>query len=70
MIIDHCTSVQSLRNAGYFASRMIFRWGRECYGEAYVMFTGTADQRGQEESGDRLIKQVKCLRRDSKSWIY
>lgn len=36
--------------------RVIFRGGRECYGEAYIMFTGTADLVGVDPSGDRLIK--------------
>lgn len=39
-----------------FRLRVIFRRGRECDGEAYIMFTGTADQKGGDKSGDRLIK--------------
>ncbi|CAM9939088.1 unnamed protein product [Laminaria digitata] len=37
--------------------RTIFRRGRECYGEAYIMFAGSADQKGGEASEDRLIKE-------------
>ncbi|CAM9105994.1 unnamed protein product [Scytosiphon promiscuus] len=37
--------------------RHVFRRGRECYGEAYIMFTGSADQKGSDKSGDRLIKE-------------
>lgn len=44
----------------YFLShapfRVIFRWGRKCHGEAYIMFTGTADQKGGDKAGDRLLK--------------
>lgn len=39
-----------------YSPRVIFRRGRECDGEAYIMFTGTADQKGGDKSGDRLIK--------------
>lgn len=38
--------------------RAIFLRDQECFGEAYIMFTGTADLVGWERSGDRLIKYV------------
>lgn len=44
------------RRCWFFALRDVFRRGRECYGEAYIMFTGSADQKGSDKSGDRLIK--------------
>ena len=45
-----------LRQLAPFDPRVIFRRGRECDGDAYIMFTGTADQQGGDKSGDRLIK--------------
>ena len=38
--------------------RVIFLRDQECFGEAYIMFTGTADLVGWERSGDRLIMYV------------
>ncbi|CAN0118377.1 unnamed protein product [Ectocarpus sp. 6 AP-2014] len=43
------------RRVGIFSH--VFRRGRECFGEAYIMFTGTADQIGGDKSGDRLITE-------------
>ncbi|CAM9661387.1 unnamed protein product, partial [Ectocarpus fasciculatus] len=43
------------RRVGIFPH--VFRRGRECFGEAYIMFTGTADQIGGDKSGDRLITE-------------
>lgn len=49
--------------------RTIFRRGRECYGEAYIMFSGTADQRGEERSGDRFIKYVSLTEKTTSELI-
>lgn len=49
--------LRSLRSVS-IEIRVIFLRDQECFGESYIMFTGTADLVGWERSGDRLIKYV------------
>ncbi|CAM9669672.1 unnamed protein product [Discosporangium mesarthrocarpum] len=37
--------------------RPIFQRGRKAWGDAYIMFTGSADQIGHNHASDRLIKE-------------
>lgn len=52
---DSDSGTNQRRTKRCLSSRHVFRRGRECFGEAYIMFTGTADQIGGDKSGDRLI---------------